>query len=252
MVGSRGAAIPVVLVMAVLSSAVSLRLSVPESGAADFGMVSGRAFLAEGTVRLLGTAPAGEPIDMSADPFCREQHDSPVMRGAVEVGPGGGLSQVLVRVRTAPATADPSLSDVLLDQQGCLYSPGVVAVRVGQTLVIRNSDATLHNVRVEPKENRGFNLGQPLAGIESKRQLDRPEIGIPVRCDIHGWMNATIHVLDHPYFDVTREDGTFTLPALPAGEYEIEAWHHTLGVSTQVVTVADGSSTDIIFEFAAP
>ena len=36
-------------------------------------------------------------------------------------------------------------------------------------------------------------------------------------------------------------DGTFTIRDLPAGTYEIEAWHEKLGTQTVTVTVADGA-----------
>lgn len=226
----------------------------PSRPLASGGLValSGRVVLADGLIRFLGEAPAGEAIDMSADQYCREQHGSPVLARAIRVGPDGGLGDVLVRVRNAPAGSTPPADDALLDQAGCMYAPTVVAIRVGQTLVIRNSDATLHNVRVSPEANRGFNLGQPLEGIQSERSFQSPEIGIPVRCDIHGWMSATIHVLDHSFFALSAEDGSFTLPPLPAGEYEIEAWHPELGTSTQHVSVSAGPSPDLRFEFSVP
>ena len=34
---------------------------------------------------------------------------------------------------------------------------------------------------------------------------------VPFKCDVHGWMNAYVGVLDHPYFAVTEEDGKFEL-----------------------------------------
>src|SRR5262245_10816686 len=40
----------------------------------------------------------------------------------------------------------PPKEPKVLDQVGCIYTPRVVGVMVGQTLQIRNSDATLHNV----------------------------------------------------------------------------------------------------------
>ncbi|WP_420637089.1 carboxypeptidase regulatory-like domain-containing protein [Candidatus Palauibacter sp.] len=213
------------------------------SAATKPAMITGRILLAEGQVRFTGEPPAGAAIDMSADAYCREQYDEAVMDRPVRVGSGGGLADVLVRVVNAPASGAAPEAEALLDQTGCLYTPGSVAVRVGQPLVIRNSDATLHNVRVVPASNAGFNLGQPLRGIQSTRSFETPEIGIPVRCDIHGWMTASIHVLEHEFFDITGEDGAFTLPMLPAGDYEIEAWHPTLGtVSGRVSVTADGAA----------
>lgn len=217
------------------------------------GIVRGSARLATGgRVTFAGTPPSGSPIDMSADAYCSGRHPEPVEDGPVRVGPEGGLADVLVYVREAPDGADaPAGGEVVLDQSGCLYAPAVVALRTGQTLIVRNSDETLHNVRVSPELARGFNIGQPLSGIESRRTFERPELGIPVRCDIHGWMHATIHVLDHGFFAVTGPDGAFELPALPPGEYTVEAWHRTLGTTTRRVTVRAGEATELSFELGA-
>lgn len=218
----------------------------------DRGVVRGIVTLAEGSVTYAGTPPEGEAIDMSADDYCRDQHDTEVVDRPVRVGPGGGLADVLVHVMNAPSGGAANDDDeVLLDQVGCIYAPAVVAARADQTVTIRNSDQTLHNVRVSPRLNRGFNLGQPIRGMESRRSFPEPELGIPVRCDIHGWMHASIHVLDHGFFALSGEDGSFELPDLPAGEYAIEAWHPTLGTSTQTVTVSGGGSAEIAFEFGS-
>lgn len=207
-----------------------------------------------GVVTFRGMPPTGEAIDMSADSYCRDRHSSPVTETPVRVGPNGGLADVLIRVTNAPSGAAARQGggvEVVLDQLGCMYAPAVVAVRVGQTVVIRNSDATLHGVRVSPELNRGFNLGQPFQGIESRRSFETPEMGIPVQCDIHGWMRATIHVIEGDFFALTREDGSFELPALPPGEYVVEAWHRTLGTSTLTVTVVGrGVTPEISFEFS--
>ncbi|MDX1577993.1 MAG: hypothetical protein R3266_05890, partial [Gemmatimonadota bacterium] len=161
--------------------------SAPAKSSAD-AVIRGRVTLAQGRVTFAGSPPAGETLDMSADPYCREQHEQPVVERPVRVDESGGLADVLVHVRNAPANGGAAAEPEVLDQVGCLYTPGVVALRTGQTLTIRNSDETLHNVRVTPEINRGFNLGQPLKGIESRRSFSEREVGIPVRCDIHGWM----------------------------------------------------------------
>ena len=60
---------------------------------------------------------------------------------------------------------------------------------------------------------------------------------IPFKCDVHGWMNAYVGVLDHPYFAVTKTDGMFSIPNLPPGTYTLAAWHERLGTQTQSITV---------------
>ena len=62
---------------------------------------------------------------------------------------------------------------------------------------------------------------------------------VSVKCDLHSWMQGWLGVLAHPFFDVSKPDGTFTLKNVPPGNYLIEAWHERLGAVTQTVTVGD-------------
>jgi hypothetical protein len=162
----------------------------------------------------------------------------------------GGLADVLVYVKsgisgTYPAPADP----VVLDQKGCDYSPHMVVKMAGQALAIRNSDNTLHNIHPRPQINQEFNIGQPRQGMESKKAMDKPEVMIPVGCDVHPWMRAFISVFPHPFFSVTKDDGTFEIKGLSAGEYEIEAYHGKLKSQDQKITVKDGEAAKLNFSF---
>ena len=74
---------------------------------------------------------------------------------------------------------------------------------------------------------------------------------VPFKCDVHGWMNAYVGVLDHPFFAVTDAEGKFEIKGLPPGTYTIEAWHEKLGATTQSVTIAAKESKDISFTMNA-
>ncbi|MGI9038064.1 MAG: carboxypeptidase regulatory-like domain-containing protein [Gemmatimonadota bacterium] len=205
-----------------------------------------------GTITFAGTPPAGEPIDMSEEPVCADKHDDqPMMRHVVTEGNGGGLANVFVHVKdglgemTFPTAREP----VEIDQEGCEYSPHVLGIQTGQNLVIHNSDAVLHNINTQGQANRSFNISQPQEGMESTRTFNAPEVMIPVKCDVHGWMNAYIGVTASPYHAVTGEDGSFTIEGLPAGTYTIEAWHETLGAQTMSVTVGESETGTADFSY---
>jgi hypothetical protein len=51
---------------------------------------------------------------------------------------------------------------------------------------------------------------------------------------------------------VTGEDGRFEIRNVPAGTYEIEAWHERLGTQTATVTVEDGGSATSDLTFSTP
>jgi hypothetical protein len=54
---------------------------------------------------------------------------------------------------------------------------------------------------------------------------------VDLKCNAgHVWMNAEMLVVKHPYYVVTDEHGFFKLTDVPAGEYEIEAWHEGWGI----------------------
>ncbi len=114
---------------------------------------------------------------------------------------------------------------------------------------MRNSDETLHNVHVRATNNREFNIGQPIRGIESRRTFENAEVGISVTCDVHGWMSGVIAVFDHDWFAVSGENGGFSIDGVPAGSYVIDAWHETLGVQSQRVTVGAGGDATVTFRF---
>ncbi len=205
-----------------------------------------------GTVTYVGPAPEAEVLPMDSDPYCGEVHFGTTSeRMPFNVDLNGGLRDVVVYIREGAQESEYPVpeEDVLLDQEGCLYEPHVVALRNGQTLTIRNSDGTSHNVHVSARKNRGFNIGQPIKGIQSRRSFRLAELPIHVTCDIHGWMHSIIAVFDHPFFAVTRDNGTFRLDHLPPGDYVVEAWHEVLGSQTRQVTVNEGAATEVTFVF---
>jgi len=197
-----------------------------------------------GRILFKGVAPEATKIRMAADPRCLQANPNGAERKQID-GTNGGLANVIVSIKSpVKGTFPANTAPVLLDQQGCMYTPPVIALQVGQPLKMRNSDDTLHNVHSRPVVNTGFNVGQPRKGMETEKKFDKPEVIFPVSCDVHPWMRSYIAVFDHPFFTVTKADGSFEIPNVPPGEYEIEAQHPTLKILTgKAVVKAGGAGT---------
>ena len=207
----------------------------------------------DGEVSFDGSAPRNEPIKMNADPVCVKENSTPQEQETYMVS-NGKLANVFVYVKDGlgnysyPAPAGP----ITIDQKGCRYHPHVFGIRVGQELDIVNSDPTLHNIHALPKGNAEFNTGQPIQGMKTVHTFNAKEIMVPFKCDVHGWMNAFVGVMDNPYFAVTGPDGKFSLKGLPPGTYTIEAWHEKAGTQTAQVTLGAKETKSANFTFKAP
>jgi plastocyanin len=172
----------------------------------------------------------------------------------VVVNANGTLANVFVYVKAglpAGATYPAPTTAVVLDQNGCRYHPHVLGVMVGQNLEILNSDPVLHNIKAKAVKNRPFNVSQPSAGMKTMRTFAAPEVMVALECNVHGWMNAFLGVLPHPFFAVTGTDGSFEIKGLPPGTYTIEAWHEKYGTQSATVTVAGATPKTQDFTFAA-
>jgi plastocyanin len=201
-----------------------------------------------GTVRFTGEKPSPTTIDATSDPTCAKLHPSGIVVDPIEVS-DGGVANVLVYVahgledRVFAVPREP----VLIDQRGCLYTPHVAGVQAGQPIRFVNGDDTLHNVHGEPARSTPWNFGLPRRGADRLLVLAKPEVPVPIRCDVHPWMRAYLGVFDHPYFAVTGADGRYTLSHVPAGDVVVATWHERLGAGETTVTVERGTAASADF-----
>lgn len=207
-----------------------------------------------GYVSFNGTPPAPKTVTMEADPHCSATPETETPAATQEVVvTGGRLANVFVYLSSGvKGRYAPPPDAALLDQHGCRYHPHVMGVMTGQKVVIRNSDATLHNIHAAAEKNPPFNIAQTQTGQTADWQFDRSEVMIPVNCDVHGWMRSYVGVLSHPFFAVTGTDGGFTLAGVPPGTYTLTAWHERYGTMEQTVVVTTHETTPATFTFKAP
>ncbi|HTS31525.1 MAG TPA: carboxypeptidase regulatory-like domain-containing protein [Bryobacteraceae bacterium] len=192
-----------------------------------------------GKVMFDGTAPTMKAIDMSAVPACTKAHPTPARSEEVIVNGNKTLKNAFVWIKSGlpDKTWQVPSTPVELDQSGCMYSPHVIGIMAGQNMQIKNSDPTNHNIHPSPTVNNDWNESQPPGSEPKMKSFPRQEVMIPVKCNVHNWMRAYIGVVNHPFFAVTGDDGSFTIKGLPPGTYTLEVWHEKYGTQDQTVTV---------------
>ncbi len=219
---------------------------------------SGNEGTVTGKVAFNGTAPAPAPIDMNADAACASKNPNAVAETAVVKD--GKLKNVFVYIKdgttadgkkiTSFAFAVPG-DPVKLDQDGCHYTPHVLGIQAEQKFVVTNSDPTSHNVNVQGKSNPPWNMVQSPNGPPIEQKFPRAEVLIPLKCNQHPWMKAYVGVLNHPFYAVSAEDGSYTIKNLPPGKYTLVAWHERYGEKTMEVTLAAKGSATADFAYDA-
>ena len=121
-----------------------------------------------GHIGVKGTIPGNAVIRMGMDPKCAALNAGkrPVQE-VVSASADGGLANVFVSLQgsfpASPVPAEP----VTIDQRDCMYVPRVVGARVGQAVLVRNSDDLFHNVHGVSGRGNAFNFGQPKVGDRS-------------------------------------------------------------------------------------
>lgn len=148
-----------------------------------------------GWVVYQGTPPKPKAINFGAEKICADlNRDKSPFYESLVVNPNGTVKGTLVTIRgKVPGTYTPPAQPAVVDRAGCIFTPHVVGVMVGQELEFRNSDPVSHNIRGTPTRNQAFN-NVFASKVSAKTTFDSPEIGIPLKCDIHFWMSGYVHV----------------------------------------------------------
>lgn len=200
-----------------------------------------------GEISFTGALPKSNRIKVTRDQdYCGES----ILDETYLAGAAGVLKNVVVFLDKAPPKAARSGKEHILENSGCRFVPRILAMIKGEKLITKNSDAKLHIVHSYLDKRTVFNVSLPFRGhaLEVGRRIDKTGV-LQVNCDTHAWMRGYIHVFDHPYFAVSDEQGSFTIPDVPPGKYTLKAWHEKAGVQAREVTVPDQGKVKIDFEF---
>jgi len=137
-------------------------------------------------------------------------------------GDYSGVVLSLTRLQGPPA-AQPIPPHFTILQKDKSFTPHVLAIPVGSFVDFPNADPIFHNA-FSSYNGQVFDIGLYPPGSTRSVRFTRAGV-VRVFCNIHSSMSAMIVVLATPYFAITRRDGSFEIPNVAPGEYDLSVLH---------------------------
>jgi plastocyanin len=159
---------------------------------------------------------------------------------------------VVYAMAGAAQDARPSRTPTAVEQIDREFVPYVTVVQTGTTLTFPNRDPILHHVYsfspAKPFEIKLYTGKSPREEV-----FDKPGV-VALGCNIHDWMIGYVLVVSTPHFAKTDASGIARLRDLPAGAYDLHAWHpqQRAAAGTQRITLDSTASPSIAFAIDAP
>lgn len=148
----------------------------------------------------------------------------------------GHLAEAVVSLAEQPQVARPTEEERrswTIDQKDYRFIPETLAIRSGDQIKFTNSDPVLHDVTTRKRDGpaeeafqqNSFSLRQRQHVSQVYRNAGGIEHPVTLSCRFHSAMRGWIYVFDHPFFQVTEQEGTFRLENVPAGDRRLVMVH---------------------------
>ena len=143
----------------------------------------------------------------------------------VQVRDGGGnpVGDTAVYATPASGGSEARGARAAIEQFDREFLPYVTVIQVGTTVTFPNRDPILHHV-YSFSPAKSFEIKLYTGKSPSEVVFDRSGV-VTLGCNIHDWMVGYIVIVPTPYFGRTDASGNVRLRELPAGAYEVRAWH---------------------------
>jgi hypothetical protein len=177
-----------------------------------------------------GDPPKMPPYGVNKDQAVCAPGGQPPAQEYLVVDPSSkGIANIFIYPRKVARVNDaegPKKDPFVFDQKECRFLTHAFAISVGQPVEIHNSDTVGHNTSISGQNT--FNQMIPSGDkvpYSTKKDEATPA---PVSCSVHPWMRAYMVSRKDAYVAVTKPDGSFEIPNLPAGEVlEFQVWHES-------------------------
>lgn len=214
-----------------------------------------------GKVTFTGTVPAPKEFELHRYPdraFCSALSDGNGHRllKEVNVGPDGGLKDVVVVVDGIEKGKPFTFTDAEVEASICQFLPFVTVVSDKRRVTVFNRDPVSHDIQGYAYDQAGVDivLHRPalhVSGTTDIVQLVKGRKVFTMQCGMHPYMQNWGYAIDNPYYAVTDLTGSFAIDDLPPGTYRIKAWHPILGMQEREVTVKPNETVSLDWLFEA-
>jgi plastocyanin len=164
------------------------------------------------------------------------------LTGIVRVA-GRPAKDVVVWLEIPGSRSPAPPQKIVLDQRNMQFVPRVLAVPVGASVEMPNSDRIIHNV-FSFRDGKVFDLGLYPVGASKTVTFDKPGLS-RIFCNIHPNMAAYVLAVDSAYLAVSDSQGRFTIRDVAPGTYTYRTWRAGVTPATGTVVSSLDRTVDI-------
>lgn len=222
-------------------------------GAVDHGGSLG------GSVRLMGKVPKARSFHLVHAPnieFCSRISDGQGHRILYdfEVSNAGALKDTVIAIQgVSKGKSFPrQMQKVVLNR--CQASKYVIGYKNGEDILLENTDPIKHEIAVY-EVNGVYKFQTTNKSVVAHRTQVRSTFMKPnshemiLKCNLHPFLQTRGFMVENPYYAVSDEEGRFLIEDIPAGTYEVWAWHPFVPTQKGTITIEPGKEAEINFTF---
>ena len=192
-----------------------------------------------------------------------------------EVAEDGGLKDTVVWLSDVHKGKPFAFEVPTIEARDCRFLPFVTIVRDRSQVVVVNMDPVMHDIQAyetshlgprvlfntplpmnpHHKRNVGAETHEHLAGQPVTEQINmtKGRKFFVMQCGFHAYMESWGLAVENPYYQLTGDDGRFSLTDVPPGDYTLMAWHPGVGpVLEKKITVPAKGAAQAEFVFESP